>query len=100
MTSLLKPESSLTLLAKFHDKLGWDSFIEGRVCKLWLEVREKDIQTSNVRTTAEFWARGLIRRLLELTHQQWLYRNAVVHYKSSDGLTKKNMMQSWNELRV
>ena len=25
------------------------------------------------------WARGLVVKLLELTHRQWLYRNVVVH---------------------
>jgi len=69
--SLLEPKSSLMLLAKCpHDKLGWDSFIKGRMCKLWFVAREGNITRSNLRTTSEFWARGLIRRLLQLTHRQ------------------------------
>jgi hypothetical protein len=28
-----------------------------------------------------------MRRLLELTHRQWLYRNATVHMKVKDGVT-------------
>ena len=39
------------------------------------------------RWTVERWAKGLIQRLLGLTHRQWLYRNAVVHFKGPDGYT-------------
>ena len=35
---------------------------------------------------ADYWARGLISRLLEIVHQQWLYRNATVHMALQDGL--------------
>jgi len=28
-----------------------------------------------------------MRRLLQITHEQWIYRNATVHLKVSDGLT-------------
>ena len=37
--------------------------------------------------TSERWAKGLIQRLLGITHRQWLYRNAVVHFKGPDGYT-------------
>jgi hypothetical protein len=36
---------------------------------------------------ADYWARGLMRSLLEIVHQQWLYRNATVHMKLKDGMT-------------
>jgi hypothetical protein len=34
------------------------------------------------------WAKGLIQRLLGITHCQWLYRNAVVRFKGPDGYTQ------------
>ncbi len=37
--------------------------------------------------SAGYQARGLMRRLLETVHQQWLYRNATVHVKLKDGMT-------------
>ena len=86
MQSLVGRDSRFRLLAKFHDLLGWDNFVEGRLCKLWLELREVDISTLGLRSTAESWATGLSRRLLELTHRQLIYRNSVVHFKV-EGLT-------------
>ena len=31
--------------------------------------------------------RGLVHRLLQITHKQWIYRNATIHLKVRDGLT-------------
>jgi hypothetical protein len=36
---------------------------------------------------ADFWAQGLIRRLLQMTHAQWAYRNATVHLEVKEGWT-------------
>jgi hypothetical protein len=36
---------------------------------------------------ADFWACGLMRHLLKLTHHQWLYCKVVVHMKVKDSLT-------------
>ena len=31
---------------------------------------------------------SIIKRVLHITHRQWLYRNARIHIKIADGLTK------------
>ena len=87
MTSLLRSGSTLGVEAKYHDRLGWDSFLEGRVCALWVECRSAHIRSEKQLRSADLWARGLLRRLLQITHEQWIYRNATVHLKVSDGLT-------------
>ena len=38
--------------------------------------------------TAEWWAKQLMKRLLSITHKQWLHRNAKVHIKKRDGKTQ------------
>ena len=87
MQSLVSKTSEYQLVAKFHDRLGWDNFVEGRLCSIWLQHREADIARHRLRSTAESWAKGLIHRLLELTHRQWIYRNTEVHFVAEGGLT-------------
>jgi hypothetical protein len=41
--------------------------------------------TRNLRRSAGKWMKELMRRLLQITHQQWTYRNATVHLKVTDG---------------
>ena len=46
----------------------------------------RDIHYCRLEWNANYWARGLMHRLLEMVHQQWLYRNATVHMSLQDGL--------------
>ena len=73
--------------AQLHDKLGWSNFMEGRLSVMWVEHRKDDIRKRKLTRGGDKWARGLMRRLLQMTHQQWLYRNATVHMKIKDGCT-------------
>jgi hypothetical protein len=59
-TLLLKPYSRLGVEARFHDRLGWDCFLEGRLCAPWVEHRAQHIQQANLTRLADFWARGLM----------------------------------------
>ena len=77
---------ALRVLADAHDRLGWDNFVEGRICKMYLTVA-KDIMT--VRTTPERWGRTFVTKLMHMTHRQWLFCNAHVHYTLKDGLTEQ-----------
>jgi hypothetical protein len=79
ITSLLKPTSRLGVEARFHDCLGWNCFLEDRLCALWVEYRAQHIQRANLKQSADFLAQGLMQRLLQITHAQWAYRNATVH---------------------
>ncbi len=53
-----------------------------------MELRARDIHDRRLERNADYWARGLMRRLLEMVHQQWLYRNAMVHMSLQDGLPR------------
>jgi hypothetical protein len=38
MKSILRPGTHLGLVAEYHNCLGWDNFLEGRICALWVEI--------------------------------------------------------------
>jgi hypothetical protein len=58
------------------DALGWDCFLEGRIpqkcilrqCESFLKIRT--------------WSSNCVQYLLNITHRQWLYRNARIYLKS------------------
>lgn len=67
-----------------QDNIGWQWFLKGMVL-----VKIDDISSLINRFTGlagvDKWATGLIIKLLELTHRQWLYRNVVVHGQEVEG---------------
>ncbi len=87
LTLLLKPNSRLGVEARYHDHLGWDCFLEGQLCALWVEHRAQHIQRANLMQSVDFWAQGLMQWLLQTTHAQWAYRNATAHLEVKDRWT-------------
>ncbi len=90
ITSFLCPGLHLHLtVAEYHDRFGWDNFLEGRICALWLELRAQDLAERNLELecNVDYWARGLMCRLLKMVHQQFLYPGATVLVKLKDVMT-------------
>ena len=77
----------LQTLATVQDRLGWDNFVEGRIRKLFVEVVRVNLDSIQSRLTPEKWCMTFIRKLLHLTHKQWLFQNSHTHYKKLEGLT-------------
>ena len=76
------------LLADVHDRLGWDNFVEGRLCSVYLEfLPPPDSRPSRWQPLPPRWGREFSSRLMQATHKQWLYRNLHVHRKGCGGLT-------------
>jgi hypothetical protein len=67
-TSILRLGSRLQLVAQHHDRLGWDNFLKGRMCVLWVELRAWDLKEHKLELSADYWAQGLMHRLLETVH--------------------------------
>ena len=66
-------------LAKAQDALRWRRFLEGMVTTKLVEAQELYQCCARSVLSIEKWASGLVIKLLECTHGQWLYRNVVVH---------------------
>ena len=86
MADIIDPEPRFIEFAEIHDNLGWDNFVEGRISKSLVHLQRQYLSTISTYTKINTWASGLMRQLLILTHQQWVYRNCTVHFKR-DGRT-------------
>jgi hypothetical protein len=74
-------------MANIHDRLGWRSFLEGRISKILVQEMQNHLQNSSSRYTATFWAREFASRLILLTHHQWRHRNSHLHYRGKENKT-------------
>jgi hypothetical protein len=65
MLSLCAPRSRYCSLAYLVDDLGYRNVLEGRIPKMFDDVRAADIQRRGLRKHAGHWCNGLILRLLQ-----------------------------------
>ena len=53
--------------------------MEGMVSQRIIDIQEEYFALRGTSWKLDKWASGLVIRLLEVTHGQWLYRNVMVH---------------------
>ena len=63
--------------------------MEGMISRELVELQKYALIESESRMSVETWAKGLVIKLLEITHGQWLYRNVVVHDKTTGDLASR-----------
>jgi hypothetical protein len=67
------------LMAQDQDEIGWRRFMEGMVCQQLREIQATYTSIEGSCVTPEQWATGVVIKLLEATHRQWLNRCVQVH---------------------
>ena len=93
----------LFTLGKSQDEIGWTRFLEGMVSKEFLRAQTAYTATRRRPVlTAQRWITGLITRLLEIAHGQWIYRNFVVHDRVAGTLAtqSKEVLQAEIETQL
>jgi hypothetical protein len=66
-------------IAVSHDTIGWRQFLEGMISMEITNIQRQYIAVNGSRMSLDEWCTGLITRLLEITHGQWLYQTYIVH---------------------
>ena len=79
----------LNNIAQAQDILGWDCMMEGRIPKLFVLHQRGHLAHVKTRWTAKRWAKTLITKLLQITHKQWLLRNAKIHIKRKGDMNEE-----------
>ena len=62
-----------------QDAIGWRGFMEGMICTRMHQIQSQFHYREGTRINPGRWAKGLILKLLDATHGQWLYRNVQIH---------------------
>ena len=62
-----------------QDRIGWRRFMEGMISKECRRIQYDHMRARGTKLSIDRWMAGLITKLMEVTHGQWLYRNVQVH---------------------
>ena len=77
-------------LGESMDLIGWVRTLEGMIPKEAIRLQRDHLALQNKQGKLQAWGSGLVIRLLEITHGQWIYRNYVVHDHISGTLANAN----------
>ena len=66
-------------VAEEQGAIGWRRFMEGMICRGLRGLQELYTTVKGSNVSGEQWATGVVIKLLETTHGQWLYRCIQVH---------------------
>ena len=77
------------------DTIGWRRFMEGMIPKDIRNIQETYMSVAGGMTSSTTWSTGLIVKLLEVVHGQWLYRCVQIHDKTrgTRATTEKEELQ-------
>lgn len=76
-------------LAVSVDCIGWRRLMEGMVSRELVELQKYALVESESRMSVDTWAKELVIKLLEIAHGQWIYRNVVVHDRTTGDLASR-----------
>ena len=65
------------------DSIGWRRCTEGVVSAEIMAIQSDFVDFGRCSLLLDNWAKGLVMKLLEIIHGQWLYRNVQVHDAAS-----------------
>jgi hypothetical protein len=89
---------ALQTLADSMDLIGWRRFMEGMISKEIVAIQCKAEVDGRCKMTVDNRSAGLVMKLLEVTHGQWLYRNVHVHDIFTGERARMQKEEIWKEL--
>ena len=85
-----------------QDKISWQRFMEGMISRETLAIQGDFVKMEACSLSLGVWVRGLVVKLLEVTHGQWLSCNVQVHNTASGihATARKEEIQHWIEDQI
>jgi hypothetical protein len=93
-------DSRYRLMAQDQDVIGWRRFMEGMVCQQLREIQEMFTVIEGSWLTPEQWTTGVVIKLLEATHGQWLYHCVQVHDRVQGTLAMQHKEELQQEIEA
>ena len=99
MQSLLDDTcADMILVSEHSDRLGWDSFLEGRITQHWLLLVAPFLCQMPRNPLPQSWGQQFMQHLHKVVHKQWTYRNAYIHFKGKEGWTMPQIQDVFDQI--
>lgn len=88
MTKICTASPTLHAFARDHDKLGWENFMTIHICTSLFALQQTYLQQSQAPQSISSRACQFTQKVLHITHNQWLYRNASIYIRLIENMTE------------
>ena len=85
-------------MATAIDANGWSNFMVGRIPIAIRKMQEAHCALSNCRLPSTSWMVAFVSRVLDISHNQWLYQNFTLHNKFNSYLRLQQQEQIIREV--
>jgi hypothetical protein len=83
MTNLIMIWSMLAAMykvAQSQDTIGWKEFLHGKIWTKRCKMQQAHCLLANTSLNGDDWMIKLTKKLINISHSQWLYQNFTVHH--------------------
>jgi hypothetical protein len=97
MTNLImiRPMSAAMYeIAQSQDAIGWTEFLHGKILTKMREMQQVHCLLTNTSLNGDNWMVKLTKKLIDISHSQWLYQNFTLHHY------KKGYLQQRTEREI
>ena len=89
---------SMKAIAKEQGRIRWINCAEGRMTKRIQDMQTSFVCNRGLTYTEDHWMRDFIRKLIALTHEQWLGCNLMKHHRTEGSIVPKAKEELAREL--
>jgi hypothetical protein len=93
-------DSRYAKMADEQDNIGWRRFMEGMVTRSIRRIQETYTIMNGSNLSPQKWAVGVVTKLLEATHGQWLYRCVQIHDRVNGTLATQRKEELQREIET
>ena len=98
LTSLPYLSPTMRDIFLVQDRIPWQAFMEGKVCREIFAHQALALQASHSKLSITSWAKKFLDQLLHITHAQWIYRNVSLHDKDTGYLNLRKREEILREI--
>ena len=95
----LRFSPELRAAAAVQDQISWCETMHGKLATQLVAIQERYCRAHSIGLDGKSWATNMVRKLQEMSHSQWLFRNFSLHHETKGYLRSKEEKELRHQAR-
>ncbi len=85
-------------VAQSQDAIGWMEFLHGKISTKMGKMQQAHCLLTNTSLNGDDWMVKLTKKLIDISHSQWLYQNFTLHHYTKGYLRQRTKWEMQREV--